>query len=178
MNLGNFLTPIAVSIATVNSQSTVYQMPSIADIDDYDSIESQLFSPVFCSPIRLDSQREIVDIIASFASLKDNWDGNNAVALKDQVLINAKRFINSLPEIILKDIDTDNITPTPYGSLVLDWDINGDVLSVEIGDRKIGFFTDFSDGNNLESNGTFFNQNSLPVELLNAFDKLYKSAVV
>jgi len=35
---------------------------------------------------------------------------------------------------------------TPYGSITLDLEIEDGIVSIEFGDHKIGFFTDFKDG--------------------------------
>lgn len=88
---------------------------------------------------------ETVDAISQ---LKNNWDGYGAVPPSHSVVDNTKNFITSLPKVIINLLIEDNITPTPYGTIVLDIKKLESLISVEIGDEMIGYFTEFADNDN------------------------------
>jgi hypothetical protein len=132
----------------------------------------------FIRPIKIDQAIDITKKITSLSYLENNWDGYGAVSPSKNVLNNAIRFINSLPETVLPEINTESIVPTPYGSIVIDFEKNADLISVELGERKIGFFSEFSEGEDISMEGVLFNQQNLPIELETAFTKLYKKDII
>jgi hypothetical protein len=107
--------------------------------------------------------------------LNDNWDGNGSVAPDAIVFDNAKKFLSELPLSILNELTSSKIVPTPYGTLVFDWEKGFNLVSIEIGNNEIGFFTDFIDGQNAASDGIPINENHFPSALLPAFKKLFYS---
>jgi hypothetical protein len=83
-------------------------------------------------------------------------------------------FLKKLPEKYGKLLNLkDNITPTPYGTLVADFETEKGLVSVEISKYQIGFFTDFVDMENEMSEGVFFDfAIPTPDELMNNLEKL------
>jgi hypothetical protein len=132
----------------------------------------------FVTPIKTDPSVEIIKKISSFSYLSNNWDGHGAISLSSNVLNNAIRFISSLPETVLSEVSANSIVPTPYGSIVFDFERGEDLVSVEIGERKIGFFSEFQMSENNSLEGVSFNQENLPIELQKAFNKLYKEDTI
>jgi hypothetical protein len=120
---------------------------------------------------------DIIEKIKSFQSLDNNWDGYGAAVPDSRVVSNSIAFLNSLPQSIVSDINKDNLVPTPYGTVVIDLAFNKELVSIEIGETKIGFFSEFEDGNDIKLEGTLFNQDNLPLELLQAIKRLYKEVV-
>lgn len=105
--------------------------------------------------------------------LTDNWDGCGAVPPDVKVTDNAIKFISILPLTFLNDLSGDDITPTPYGTVVFDWRNGEKLISIEIGSEKIGFFTTFNNGNDIESEGINFDDREIPAELMAAFKTFY-----
>ena len=68
-------------------------------------------------------------------NLEENWDGYGASIISPEVIENTITFLNTLGE--RSDIEEDDITPTPYGSIVVDLP----KVSIEIGKKKIGWFS-------------------------------------
>ena len=128
-------------------------------------------------PVYSLSAGRFLNRINLFGKLTENWDGHGASALNPQTLANARKFIIesiATEDILLENLELDNITPTSYGTIVFDWEIDKNIVSVEIGDTKIGFFTDFvDDGDNIISEGDFFNGRKLPENLKKAFRTLF-----
>ncbi len=116
-------------------------------------------------------------LLKNVKSLKSNWDGNGGVPPDHTVIANANAFISILPLSIANELNENKIIPTPYGTLVFDWEKNSNLISVEIGENEIGFFTEFSDEKNIASEGILFNKNSLPLDLAKAFKKLYQQTI-
>lgn len=98
-------------------------------------------------------------------SLSDNWGGDGFASIDYSVFCNAKDFLSKLDNSILDYLNDENILPTPYGTITIDFDKDGELVSVEIGENKIGFFTDFSGFVNSKSDGIEFLNKEIPFDL-------------
>lgn len=128
----------------------------------------------YFAPIKTNPLLDIQNKIFSFKTLPDNWDGMGAIAPNASTINNSISFLYSLPESTYESLNQDNIVATPYGTIVLDIERNSNLVSVEVGETKVGFFTDFVDGCNpppLES--ATLTPNRLPLELYSALNKLF-----
>jgi hypothetical protein len=125
----------------------------------------------FTEPIHFQNILNLEEEITSFAALKENWDGYGAVAPHERVISNAVKFVNTLPENLFKSVDAET-TPTPYGTIVIDFRVGKELVSIEVGKSQIGFFSKFNDGNDLLLNGVEFDNNKLPHSLILALIKL------
>ena len=105
--------------------------------------------------------------------MQKNWDGYGADAPDEKVINNSILFVNNLPESIQSEIQPEKVVPTPYGTLVFDFEQNQNLISIEVGEKNIGFFSEFSDNKNISLDKVTFNSNNLPIELIKAFRKLY-----
>lgn len=110
--------------------------------------------------------------ICELSQLEDNWDGYGASNLSETVIKNAYKFIDAARLIGYCPSSSDDVTPTPYGTIVLDYSSNTGVVSVEIGESKIGFFTDFSDGKNHYSKGIPTSFRVVPLRIKNNLSRL------
>jgi len=117
---------------------------------------------------------ELLNKINSFGNLSQNWDGFEADALDSRTILNSNKFVQKLPSSIVSKLNKENVTPTPYGTIVLDWKAGDDLISVEIGVTKIGFFSEINELHNPSIEGVPYNENELPIELVQAFKKLFK----
>jgi|GEM_PF-5942114 len=121
------------------------------------------------NPINVEISKRINEI----ASLNYNWDGYNAVTPEPIVFLNVYNFLKSLPTYVIGNLNKDEITPTPYGTIVLDWNKNDELVSVEIGETECGFFSEFNDNTNMELDAIPFTKDQIPFQLATAFEKLY-----
>jgi hypothetical protein len=170
--------PIAITISGPPAIHLSVPISSLSGkIQDKSDFESFLeyYKPVKTAPQLI--QLDIIEKIKSFHSLNRNWDGYDATNPDIVVINNSIAFINSLPETVVSDINKDNLIPTPYGTVVIDFSKDKELVSVEIGEKKIGFFSEFEDGSDMKMEGVLFNQDKLPFELLGAIKKLYKEAI-
>jgi hypothetical protein len=126
-------------------------------------------------PVKIDNLSMLESRLNSFERLTPNWDGYDADSIDPRVIANSKKFLAALPEYVIDQIALDNITPTSYGTIVIDWgNEKGELISTELGIKSFGFFSEFIDSNPLIIERVDFNENSLPEELFSAFTKLYK----
>lgn len=109
--------------------------------------------------------------LSEIVSLDNNWDGYNAIVPDIASYTTAIDFINKLNNKFLSYLQDSDIVPTPYGSIVLDFTKGNNIVSVEIAENKIGFFTDFSNGENSESEGDILGE-KIPNSLLQALKLL------
>lgn len=72
----------------------------------------------------------------SFEQLGDNWDGYGAVPPSTQALRNAMELLNGLAGEWVLRLHPDDLTPTPYGTITLEWATATDYVSVEVGDAQ------------------------------------------
>jgi hypothetical protein len=103
------------------------------------------------------------DRINNFSVLEDGWDGYGAGAPNSIVRKNTISLISKLPKQYLDMVKVDEITPSTYGTICVDWyGINCDeYLCVEIGDKESAYF--------FKINGK---QNSVKVKIKDILDNI------
>ena len=122
------------------------------------------YNPHAVKQIELHSEYESAErMLNTIESLKHGWDGYSAVVPDFNVVNNARKFIDCLSRY--RYTAPTAIEPTPYGSVVMDFEDNRGLVSVEIGRSKIGWFTDFMDGHNYASDGIECRFNFIPQAL-------------
>jgi hypothetical protein len=108
--------------------------------------------------------------ITAISSLTDNWDGYGAIRPNSETIHQANVFLSQLNLTTLQYLNSDDISPTPYGTIVMDFYRSSNRLSVEVGESKIGFFSDFVNNQYVESDGVNYDQTKLPNELQTAIE--------
>ena len=108
--------------------------------------------------------------ISEISQLNDNWNGEGAVVPSEQVIKNAFKFI----DCILKNgynnyVKPEDIVPTPYGTIDMDFETGQGLVSVEIGKSQIGFFTEYDTEEDFFSDGIDTDFRSIPSILQKAF---------
>lgn len=112
--------------------------------------------------------------ISEIDNLQDNWDGYGAIVPSKTVIKNAFKFIDCILLEGFNFIKKDDIVPTPYGSIVFDFNTKKGLVSVEVGTNEIGFFTEFVDQNDFASDGINTDFRTIPEDLAKAFNYLYE----
>lgn len=111
--------------------------------------------------------------ISEIDNLQNNWDGYGAIVPSGVVIKNAFKFIDCILTEGLNAITKDDIVPTPYGSIVFDFNTDKRLVSVEIGSDQIGFFTEFVSQNDFVSDGINTDFRTIPESLRKALNNLY-----
>lgn len=91
--------------------------------------------------------------LSELVCLSPDWDGYGAAVPDIATYTTAIAFLKRIDQKTLSYLTEDDIVPTPYGTIVLDFSNGENLVSIEIGENRIGFFTEFSDGANSESDG-------------------------
>lgn len=92
-------------------------------------------------------------------------DRNGDIAPIPTILNNAKRFVKNLITQGLQLPNADSMYATPYGTIVIDIQNERGIVSVEIGNEKLGFFTDYHSGENYGSEGITTDFEHIPEEI-------------
>ena len=86
-------------------------------------------------------------------SLEDSWFANN----REENLIKPETWNTALnfERIWLKnyEVDPEWWNVTPYGTIVLDLEVEDGIISIEFGGTQIGFYTDFERTEDYASEG-------------------------
>lgn len=106
--------------------------------------------------------------ISEIDHLSDNWDGYMAIAPSRTVIKNSFKFIDSLLKAGIDYIEPEDIYPMTYGSVVIEINNGNGMISIEIGQHSIGFFTDFIRHENIYSEGEETDFRSIPEDLREA----------
>lgn len=78
--------------------------------------------------------------IGQIARLEDGWCGPETEA-PQACLGNAIWILTQLPPLTTRFLRPDDITPTPYGSIVLEWERDSeDIFSLEIGASTANYY--------------------------------------
>ncbi|MBR2507659.1 MAG: hypothetical protein IKB70_12395 [Bacilli bacterium] len=133
------------------------------------NIESFTYGPNFyieiAAPVQYLHYRQE---LSEFVCLPQNWDGYGAIPLELAAYENANHFLDQIDRGILKYLSQESLQPTPYGTVIMDFQKGHDLVSVEIGNDKIGFFTKFKNHKNFFSNGESYPYSSIPAKLQQA----------
>lgn len=88
-----------------------------------------------------DNKENIVKKIDKIAKLDNNWNNLGTPKISSEIIINSLRIINFLSPSILYYLDSENIYPTKFGTIIMDWEFNNNnILSLEIAKKSIGYF--------------------------------------
>lgn len=103
--------------------------------------------------------------IHDIESLNNNWDGYGAIAIPKLIVENARCFLHTLQEKSIEINDPTDVYPTPYGTIVIEYYNDKGLVSMEIDNHRIGFFTDYKTSGNWGAEGLDTNFKDIPMEL-------------
>ncbi len=142
-------------------------------ISAYEYFDTKISERNFCDPIESNISDEIMARLSSFSYLDENWDSNGAVQLDDATIENCFFLLQKLPKKYLQNISRDDISLTPYGTIVLDWTDKNKMLSLEIGDDSIGYFAKLANNETSIAESVKLEKNKVPNELVDIFYKFH-----
>lgn len=104
--------------------------------------------------------------VSNLFTLPYNWDFEGSKAPSRLICENAVKFIGSMERNGFKCPLRDEVSVSAFSTIVFDIEVPRGEISIEIGPHSLGFFTDYIDGINKESNGTPTDFNTIPVSLM------------
>lgn len=139
--------PFADKLSAIQQDSMVIETNAEEAIFDINKIYQYSRSTDF---IKSDLLKE--KILQYHYTLEDN------AKISLNVINNAFALVDNLYPSILNELDIHNVTSTPYGTIVIDWEKDIDnVFSLEIGDREIGYFIEVNGKDSKQLGGTPLN---------------------
>ena len=88
-----------------------------------------------------DNSENIIKKIDKIATLENKWNNLKTPKISSEIIRNYLQIINALSPSILYYLDSENIYPTKFGTIILDWEFNNNnLLSLEIAKNSVGYF--------------------------------------
>lgn len=91
--------------------------------------------------------------------------------VKEQTLENSINIINKIPVEFISMIELDDVYKTNYGTIIIEWDKDGNHFQLEIGKNEMGYFS--------EKNGKdlFLRENKTTIDSINLLVNDMKSVL-
>lgn len=164
-----FLTPNPFALSDYK-ESQELSKPKIIQTDytswHQDMRDNQIIREALPVSEQLTPYQKLQTYVSKFYTLPTNWDGTGSLAPSEQVCENASRFIAAMQQSGVSCPSEDEVMPSAFATIVFDIMMPRGLVSIEVGEKGIGFFTDYVDGINQESSGTPSDFNSIPSSLL------------
>jgi hypothetical protein len=129
---------------TTNFISNKLYFDNVSQINRY-SIEYQRDSN-FSQFDKLNKRGEFLERIEELSRLKDNWDGYDAASIDAHIVSITRNFILNIKYNFIKHLDKEDIIPTNYGTIIIEWYYQSKVvISLEIANNGKAFFAKFKD---------------------------------
>lgn len=141
--------------------------------DFFTSIKHTQPAVIDLKKIQLSVSSSVLQRLAEIASLRDNWDGYSAVALDKTAIENVRKVFKMLPDYAKTALHFEDIVPSPYGTINLEWSKNNYFVSLEIGNKEIAFFSELPDNTKPFGDNIPFDSAKLPTEFLAALTTLF-----
>ena len=114
------------------------------------------------------SRSSVLERLDELERLEAGWDGYGADPIDSACLDNVRAIIERLFSLQAPQPD---VTPTTYGTISLDWEIDGTTLCVEVGNERYSAFLEMADGE-LETEEGVVSRQVLPPLLEKALRRL------
>jgi hypothetical protein len=141
-----------------------------------EEFSEEISSQILDLPIKFKHLELLSSKLDYLLNLEDNWDNCGGLAISEEVFLNAYQFLKTIPKKYQDKISPDNITPSSYGTICIDWfNLHNELLSLEIGKTKIGFFTDFISKKNIVQDNIVIEEilHNPQNDLINILKQLY-----
>lgn len=110
---------------------------------------------------------KMISFVKNLSTLPKDLPGLDFEVPSKQVTENTMHFLNAMEAAGLKCPERGSVMPSVFGTIVIDAMVERGLVSIEIGRTKVGFFTDYEDGINEESDGIATDFKTIPEVLLN-----------
>lgn len=111
--------------------------------------------------------KKVISFVKNLSSLPKDLPGLDFEVPSKLVTENAMHFLIAMETLGIECPERGCVMPSVFGTIVIDAMVERGLVSIEIGRTKVGFFTDYEDGINEESDGIATDFNSIPEILLN-----------
>ena len=126
-----------------------------------------------CKNLMISPITTLKNRISEISHLDYNWNRDGSVVPSEQVIKNAFKFMDCI--LILgyaNYVKPEDIVPTPYGTIDVDFETGQGLVSVEIGKDQIGFFTEYVGKEDVLSDGIKTDFRTIPEILQQALFNL------
>lgn len=113
------------------------------------------------------SYKKMISFVRNLSTLPKDLPGLDFEVPSKEVTENAMHFLSAMEAMGLECPEHGAVMPSVFGTIVIDAVVDRGLVSIEIGRTKVGFFTDYEDGINEESDGIATDFRSIPEVLLN-----------
>jgi len=128
----------------------------------------------YLKPVELSPLNDKLTYLNQFSKVQNNWDGYGAKTPNENAIKNAMNFLRLLPAGYQKMLNLEEVNITPYGTIVMEWyKDEKHFISIEIGNSKIGFFSETPDGENPLEQSIEFTSNEVPHQVIPVFTKVF-----
>ena len=148
MNIGTLTRPIVAASFTLFATIPV-KWELLAPVD-YPGQTTQQSPDYYPTSVHGHHVGLLCKHVHGFAALGDDWDGYGAVPPSAEAIGNVMDLLNALPGEWAMQLHQDDLTPSPYGTITLEWAREQDYVSVEVGDTSWAFTAEI--GGELRSN--------------------------
>lgn len=131
---------------------------------------SYLFSNKLVNVSHIDNiETVIVSELMEISKLRDNWNNTGTRKINADVINNALNIVNLLRPTVLCHLSSENVYPSKFGTIIMDWDFgDGNLFSLEIAKKSIGYFTEFNDDPQIQVDNIPFNYDNNNLDIINA----------
>lgn len=89
-------------------------------------------------------RRATRECLAEYADYGAGWDGENANAIEAACLRNVESLIDNLPLDFIKKVGTDNLFPTPNGTMTMEVGDGSQYFVIDVGNTKVLYYYRFN----------------------------------
>jgi hypothetical protein len=120
-------------------------VPSFKERKPYDAVASIVSKAVSRRYIDDNNARAALEArIESFRGFNDNWDGDNARAIKSECIDLIRKIIYDLPSDILHEININDLFPTPNGTISIEVGEGRQYFVLDVGISKVLYYYRFN----------------------------------
>lgn len=102
---------------------------------------------IYCSDIS-SAEQDILSEIDEISKLPANWNNLGSNTISSEIIDNTLKLIELLPPSILYYLKAENIYPSDFGTIIMDWEFDKENLfSLEIAKKSIGYFVELNGKN-------------------------------
>jgi len=114
------------------------------DMDNSEYVESANLKSTLldCSDITV-CEKNVLNEIIEISKLPDNWNKLGTDKISSEIIDNTLTVVEKIWPSLLYYLKPENIYPSQYGTIILDWEFdNENLLSLEIGKKSLGYFVE------------------------------------
>ena len=129
---------LSTTLLTLNPRADVLEyltlehnpIEAVSELDDFDMKDCYILNS-----LRTKNDLLIEELGVYFENIDEDLNIGN------EVYVNSSRVLDCLYPSLSQELEFNNLYPTNYGTVVMDWEKeSGDVFSLEVGAKSLGYF--------------------------------------